>query len=36
VRAPGPVPALKKVIDEPLSAVITNYEEIRDLETTAL
>jgi LPS sulfotransferase NodH len=29
-------PALKKVIDEPLSAVITNYEEIRDLETTAL
>jgi hypothetical protein len=29
-------PALKKVIDEPLSAVITNYEEIRDLETIAL
>jgi hypothetical protein len=29
-------PALKKVIDEPLSAVITNYEEIRDLETLAL
>jgi hypothetical protein len=29
-------PALKKVIDEPLSAVISNYEEIRDLETMAL
>jgi len=29
-------PALKKVIDEPLSAVITNYEEIRDLESAAL
>lgn len=29
-------PALKKMIDEPLSAVITNYEEIRDLETAAL
>ena len=29
-------PALKKVIDEPLSAVITNYDEIRDLETLAL
>ena len=30
------VPALKKVIDEPLSAVISNYEEIRDLESMAL
>jgi hypothetical protein len=29
-------PALKKVIDEPLSAVITNYDEIRDLETTVI
>lgn len=29
-------PALKKVIDEPLSAVITNYDEIRDLESAAL
>jgi len=29
-------PALKKVIDEPLSAVISNYHEIRDLETVAL
>ncbi len=29
-------PALKKVIDEPLSSIITNYEEIRDLETIAL
>lgn len=29
-------PALKKVIDEPLSAVITNYDEIRDLETAVL
>jgi hypothetical protein len=29
-------PALKKVIDEPLSAIITNYDEIRDLETAAL
>lgn len=29
-------PALKKVIDEPLSTLITNFEEIRDLETGAL
>jgi hypothetical protein len=29
-------PALKKMIDEPLSAVITNFDEIRDLETVAL
>jgi hypothetical protein len=29
-------PALKKVIDEPLSALITNFDEIRDLETLAL
>lgn len=30
------VPALKKVIDEPLSAVISNYAEIDDLEGMAL
>jgi len=30
------VPALKKVIDEPLSAVIGNYAEIADLEGMAL
>lgn len=29
-------PALKKVIDEPLSSVITNFDEIRDLETATL
>lgn len=29
-------PALKKVIDEPLSSVITNFDEIRDLETAVI
>lgn len=30
------VPALKKVIDEPLSAVISNFAEIADLETASI
>jgi hypothetical protein len=29
-------PALKKVIDEPLSSIITNYDDIRDLEAASL